>query len=228
MPSIPDWIKQLRVPGNKNIFELYEDLNLMEPKRLFGTETLYGDWNGKILIVAQDFSNAQYIRNLAWDGDEDPYHHDENNETNINLSHLIESFGVTKPTSRKKATSCGILYVSASYFLKETDAISSNIPSFSKVRDKSEPVFRYVLNNMPNLKYIVLAGGTAFYWVTKWLNINMKDCKFSKCRDKQQVFETGSYKIFVSAHPGPLGLAQTGGIKRVKETWEQFAKNMVL
>lgn len=62
MPNTPDWIKQIRVPLYQNIYELFEKFELGEPKRQFGTETLCGDWKGDILIVAQDFANAQYIR----------------------------------------------------------------------------------------------------------------------------------------------------------------------
>ena len=88
-PDIPQSIKALRVDGYRNIFELVPNC-----PRLFGTETLCGDWDGEILIVAQDFSTTPEMVRRLRAGEQDPYHHDPKIPTNRNLVRLLQENGV--------------------------------------------------------------------------------------------------------------------------------------
>ena len=57
-PPIPNWIKALRVPGYRNIYE-YE----LGQQNLHGTEMLFGDWSGELLLLAKDFAPSEYVEN---------------------------------------------------------------------------------------------------------------------------------------------------------------------
>ncbi len=50
--KIPDELRDTKINGFVNAYSL---LPSGEPK-LFGTETMYGDWNAHTLLFAQDFA----------------------------------------------------------------------------------------------------------------------------------------------------------------------------
>jgi len=61
-PPIPEWIKTLDTPGYTNIYNL-----TLGNENLFGTETLLGDWDGPVLVVAKDFAPLQLSYNqMLW------------------------------------------------------------------------------------------------------------------------------------------------------------------
>ena len=62
-PNIPNWIKGIRNPHYKNIFD-YKLGN----KHLWGTETLLGDWSGKYLVFAEDFIQAPTLSKILRPG----------------------------------------------------------------------------------------------------------------------------------------------------------------
>ncbi|WP_443749346.1 hypothetical protein [Asticcacaulis solisilvae] len=166
---VPSWIKALRAPGYKNIFELGID-----PPTIFGTEHLFGDWNGDLLLLAQDFAPAEEVRALVQRGlpAEKVYRHNDGDgrfktgyRTN---SRLVKFLGYDKSAlSGHRATTSGILYGSACFFLKEGET-SDALKGFSKGRpafDGSAAVLKYVVSNMKNLKTVVCLGGTAHQMV---------------------------------------------------------------
>ena len=48
-PALPDWIRDADVSGYVAAHQL-----CVGESRLFGTESLYGDWNGAVLLLAKD------------------------------------------------------------------------------------------------------------------------------------------------------------------------------
>ncbi len=50
IPAVPEKIKNIRLDGYKNVFE-YESNPFPDPSHpnLWGTETLFGDWDGRLL-----------------------------------------------------------------------------------------------------------------------------------------------------------------------------------
>ncbi len=56
-PPLPSWIREANVHGYTNLFALLSD-----ESRLFGTEYLYGDWNGRALLLAKDFACSRVVR----------------------------------------------------------------------------------------------------------------------------------------------------------------------
>jgi hypothetical protein len=45
-PQLPEWVRSYRLAGYRNIYEL-----VPLETRLYGTESLYGDWNGDLRLL---------------------------------------------------------------------------------------------------------------------------------------------------------------------------------
>jgi len=48
-PTVPEWTRKFSYPGWTNAFHLLPTNN-----RLYGTETLFGDWNSQVLLLLKD------------------------------------------------------------------------------------------------------------------------------------------------------------------------------
>lgn len=161
---IPDWIKKLRADGYLNIFEI------CQPDTLYGTEHLCGDWAGQLLIVAKDFAPADEVLRLTKLGlpPELVYRHNDGDgrfktglRTNRRLMKLL--FGPHATVQGERAASCGALYVSACFLLKQgtTSSKLENWASGSDTRKASRQVLEHTIAVMPNLRAIACLGGDA-------------------------------------------------------------------
>lgn len=153
-PEVPAEIRQIWHPQYKNIYE-YDLGN----QNLWGTETLLGDWDGEYLLIAKDFYPSSYIEKAMWDGISQPYRHNPSAPTNRNLIKTLAHFGRYSPGSTN--TNCGFLYTSACFLLRADEAIRGALPDEARVLELSHPVLRFTLDNMPNLKHVVLMGNEA-------------------------------------------------------------------
>lgn len=160
-PEIPEWIKSLRQPGYRNIFEYNEGGHspFPDPSRpnLWGTETLAGDWNGNLLIVFKDFAETGFLHRRR-DG-RPMYSHAPNFATNRNLCALLSRSGRQLDLSGRGASSCGILYASASFLLRDSDARSGSV---TNCLSTSWPVLEFTIAHMPRLTDIAVCGVDAF------------------------------------------------------------------
>jgi uracil-DNA glycosylase len=153
-PQVPDKIKNIRHPNYKNIYE-YKLGN----KNLWGTETLLGDWDGEYLLVAKDFYPSSYIEdNIAYKVS-NPYCHAEGIPTNRNLVYCLT--GLEKLRRGFKNTDCGFLYVSACFLLRADGQKSGALPDQDEALALSAPVLQFTLENMRNVKAVVLMGKEA-------------------------------------------------------------------
>jgi hypothetical protein len=153
-PQIPEWIKGIRHPGYKNIFEFS-----LGNRNLWGTETLLGDWNGKFLFIAKDFYPAAYIRSGIENSVPNPYRHKDGIPTNRNLLKTLKYFSFLGDTFEN--STCNILYISACFLLRDDDKIRGGLPDEEIVLSKSAPVLKFTIDNMPNVESVVSMGAEA-------------------------------------------------------------------
>lgn len=158
-PAIPDFIKAIRHDGYKNIFEFDDGVfPKSQEKNLWGTETLCGDWDGKLLIILKDFAPTGHFEDRH---DVRPrYSHTIDSQTNGNLVNFLSNANHALDKSGIKNTSCGILYISACFLLKCGNRLRTKISA--SALEKSWPVIKFTIANMPNLKDIALCGTHAF------------------------------------------------------------------
>lgn len=161
-PPIPDRFRSISSPGYVNVFEFG-----LGNKNLWGTETMFGDWNGEYLLVAKDFYPASYIRLLQAAGEKYPYRHHPGIPTNTKLMNILHrDFNTLRidPLGWYDHRSCNFLYISACFLLRDDGWTSGALPEGGDAAMKaSEPVVLWTMSkeNMPNLKTIVAMGDDA-------------------------------------------------------------------
>jgi hypothetical protein len=69
-PPVPNWIRKFSYPGWTNVFQL-----VPKNESLYGTETLFGDWDARILLLAKDGAPTPVIRALRDKGEPRPWRH---------------------------------------------------------------------------------------------------------------------------------------------------------
>ncbi|MCC6428370.1 MAG: hypothetical protein IT435_16305 [Phycisphaerales bacterium] len=90
-PLIPDWIKTFRHRDYVNVYE-----RIPGESRLFGTETLFGDWNAPVLLLAQDCGVVEDLDKRIASGHPTPHGHGVGLPTNTKLIRLAGSIGQPK------------------------------------------------------------------------------------------------------------------------------------
>jgi hypothetical protein len=203
----------------------YVNINSIFPQtdRLFGTETLCGDYLGSVLVLAQDFSTADRIRQRFKDEPgRNPFRHRETNKTNTALVEMLRHVGSLASSGRftraqkfklidatgTHASQCGAVYGSMIWLLKETSSVSSAPPNLRMARDVSSAVIRRAIESMPNLDRIICLGRIAYeglaasYGIAKsWRDDLLAPSHFTIFANDRSV------QCFPSSHLGPRGLA---------------------
>ncbi len=142
-PPLPDWIRHARVPGYVTAHELCPD-----ETRLFGTESWYGDWSGRVLLLAKDFAPSSYLEGRIARREARPYSHDCTRRTNK----LLRKW--TDPRAH-----LGLLYGSALANLLRTDGKwSGPLPNRSSAIKYGTRVLEFVIEHMPALQRIICLG----------------------------------------------------------------------
>lgn len=164
-PDIDNYIRRQTHPGYVNIFryragkgrEIFPDP--LRPN-LWGTETLGGDWNGRLLIVLKEFAP---LHDLLERTDGRPlYSHRPDFKTNNNLVGLLrEAANVRLNINSLVNRDCGLLIASASFLLPIGSKRSgSTVPDV--VLAKSWPALEFTIQYMRSLTDIALCGVEAF------------------------------------------------------------------
>lgn len=134
--------KDLKAPeGFVNLNEIFDLSNV---DWLSPVQSLFGDWNGKYLILGQDLDGLDNIKHLKVN----ELAHNPNFETNKNL---LKVFSANAPA----------LYTNYFWFIKEGQA-SSSFSTRKEVVSANEPVFRRTIESMPNLETVVVLGSLTF------------------------------------------------------------------
>jgi hypothetical protein len=158
---IPDGLRNLGASHYKNIFDIWPDND-----RIYGTETLCGDWSAEILILAQDFASVDcLVDRIQENPNVNPYYHDPANETNVRLVQLLHENGVEVNIDGKDNLSCGVLYGSACWLIKEDGGLGGRLKNCAEMIRESSKVFKYTLWELRNLRYIICLGKFSYDFV---------------------------------------------------------------
>lgn len=207
---LPEFITSFRRLPYKNIYEICPAEQL-----LFGTETLYGDWECDLLILGQDAGPADEFERLRDAGHPHPFAHREfrpgfprydpaagrggagTNETVHRLSERVE---------------CRKLYGSAMIGLfRPGQNYHGALPKPGLVRDHCVRVLRWVLDpeQTRNLAAVMCLGTLA-------ADFAQRAIASSSLAKPPRVFRT----------PHPAAHAQAGKEQNVLPTWRAMASEM--
>ena len=77
-PPLPPWIREAAVGGYLTAHTL-----LPGETRLYGTESLYGDWDAPVLLLAKDFAPSKVLHERLAAGETRPYRHEPERIANL-------------------------------------------------------------------------------------------------------------------------------------------------
>lgn len=203
-PTIPEWIKSFRTPSYTNIYEL-----IPKETRLYGTESLYGDWSGELLLLAKDFAPRTIINERLQDGDLRPYRHSPKAPTNKNIIEYTSPF------------QCGILYGAALVGLLRNDGnMSGALPDRKQVWPFACESLRFVVDQMPNLRAIACLGSDAWRCVTDAYGVTGADWR--EHREQQRPVHINKIQMFAHVHPSRY----PGGKVKISAQWRSMGESL--
>lgn len=206
-------------PGYVNIHSIHPQTD-----RLFATETLCGDYSGRLLILAQDLTTATRIRDRkAKDPNKNPFWHRPDNKTNLTLVSMLRHVGQLAevsdlPRAHKlvkidadgtNARDCGVVYGSIVWLLKDTKSVSSALPNLKQALEASKGVIRCAIRSMPNLDRIICLGSKAYEGLA-WMYGQPAGWRSDLTAHKHFTIERQegrSIRAFPTSHLGGIGLA---------------------
>ncbi len=181
--------------GYRNIYEY-----ALGQQNLYGTETLFGEWSGALLLLAKDFAPSKYVEDRIRAQELVPYHHKPSLPTNGHLRELLKGYNGR------------ILYASACFFLRDDGKWSGPLPNKQEALDRSRPIFDFTIEHMSNLRAVACLGKEAWEFAveagTGWRE---------HMEARRPVIRNGR-KFFALAHPGKYGTMNRGKDK-VAEDW---------
>lgn len=220
--------KHLKVEGYRNINEIYPQYN-----QLHACETLFGDWNARVMILAQDAANFETLDLLLKKHPkENPFRHGEKVKTNLNLHNLLRA---TKhfnlgDYSRPNNKNCGVYYANAVWLLKISHSMSGALVNKEKVFDASKEVIKATLFNLNNLNLIITLGREPFLFLKEvfkneimgeWPEVVLKR-KLNKFNYQGKEYLVGS--IYHTSNRGIISRANQNGFigKNSKKKGEEL------
>ncbi len=195
-PPIPEWIRTLRVDGYRNVYE-YE----LGQRNLWGTETLFGDWRGSLLLLGKDFAPSSYVEQRIAAGEPAPYAHHPALATNRRLAALLPGDGV------------GVLFASACFLLRDDGEWTGPLPNVSAALRASRPVLEFTIEHMPNLRTIACLGRAA------WDVVVDRRFAWREHLETRRPVEIDGVRCVALAHPGYMGTLRRGGDAIVAADW---------
>ncbi len=151
--------KDIKLEGYRNINELYEQHN-----QLHACETLFGDWDAEVMILAQDAANFNTFKKMAKESHGNPFRHSPKIKTNQNLYEVINSLKIFDLGSYEipNNKNCGLYYANAIWLLKDSDGMSGSITNTKDAYEENKKVFDATVSNLPKLKLILTLGEHSF------------------------------------------------------------------
>jgi hypothetical protein len=200
-PDLPSWIREYRTRAYTNIYAVCPG-----ERRLFGTESLYGDWAADLLLLAKDFGTSALVRARIRGGETRPFRHTDwqreprgtlGAKTNRTLYRLAERIP------------CRKLYGSALAGLLRDDGRGSGALAD---RREIEPfvgrVLRFTLDHLPNLRAVACLGRDAWDFALAGLGLARADWRVHRAGREPVTYR--GVKLFALAHPrGMPGTART-------------------
>ena len=211
--------KHVQLEGYRNINELYE-----QDSQLHACETLFGDWNAEVMILAQDAANFSTLKKLKDTDHRNPFRHSPTNNTNKNLHDILSGLNrfdmgeFCSPNNRN----CGLYYANAIWLLKDSRDMSGAITNRQLVYKKNYEIFLATLSNLPNLKLILTLGELSFSFVRNFFNqqidqswhLAVKNWQLHKVIIGNQKIHIGA--IYHASNRGMIARAKLNGITGAK------------
>lgn len=226
-PVIPRKLRELPPPSG---FENPFAMGIRGP-HLFATETLCGDWDGDLLLLAQDFAPAADVETvLDYYGPEAAWRHNDGDgryvvgrDTNPTICALLRSIGRNISIDGGNSARCGVLYGNACFFLTSGGAMDEGIAA-------SKPVFEFVTRKMKRLKTIACLGRASFEGVMQFFGLS---ADWPSHRYAQRQVSAGEWLVYGLAHPGYWGsrARSPGGTKAqrlaaMQTDWQKMARGL--
>jgi hypothetical protein len=191
-PRVPDWIRDFRSLGWTNIFD-----RLPTEEHLYGTETLFGDWNSRVLLLAKDWGPTSSLDEGIRNREARPWRHAQRglgdtggvgtNETLCRLASLIPG---------------GKLYGSATAnMLYDDPGWSRSLPGLEvgQLHDFLKRVLSWVLESMPQVQHVACLGNEAWFLTCSTIGARSSAYGFAEHRDSFQSVSGALGKKKISA-----------------------------
>ena len=206
-PEIPDWIRDYRCPKGRfrNIYEYCPD-----ETRLYGTESLFGDWDGELLLFAQDFCCTNMIEGWINDKRDRVYAHNPAMITNRSLELYTQGID------------CGMVYGSALAGMIKVGDSNSSLPAWSLMRSHLCRVLRFTIENMPNLTGIACLGSVA--WELCHEAFDEQPQKLTDALHYHCPSRLDGLRVYAMPHPGRTS---TGSKESTQERWDWLRTDLL-
>ncbi len=166
--------------------------------RLHVCETLFGDFNAKLMILLQDAADEETLINQGKLTPGMPLRHGSNIRTNKKLVKWFKQY-FDVDVEGTNAKNCGIYYANAIWLIKKGSDISSPIYLQDKVLRACEPVLEATINNLKQLKLILAFGKSAFLALKTKFNFQET---WEDALEKNLLIDIGEqFKIGAINHP---------------------------
>jgi hypothetical protein len=199
--------------GYVNINKFHES-----PDQLHCCETLFGDYDAEVMLLGQDqgeYETFKELKDMNDPNDPNPYRHDPKRPTNIMLHKLMSSyFDVDNVLNSTKAQQCGLYFANAIWLLRERARAKQKHPP--EAFEVCHEIFAATLNNLPNLKLIIVMGEDAHDYMKKVIS-NLPDKLWDFVKRDTPIQGTVKHsmmeprQLFVGAmyHPSRIGTRLT-------------------
>ena len=171
-------------------------------KRLHVCETLFGDFDAKVLVLLQDAADAdKLIDNGAVDRSKPVLRHFEGALTN---KRLVDWFGDYFQVSitGDGSSSCGLYYANAIWLIKRFGGMSGPIVRRSEVLEACTPVLCATLKNLKNLEIVFAFGMQAYDSISRMLGV---ETSWQSAKDsllaEQVIFAGRTINLVALNHP---------------------------
>lgn len=184
----------------KDLTDWYRNPNEFQDmsNRLHVCETLFGDFNAKVMILLQDAADEETLVNQEKLTPGNPLRHGPNIGTNKKLVKWFKDY-FEVDVEGSNAERCGIYYANAIWLIKKGSDISSPIYVQDKVLKACEPVLSATISNLKELKLILAFGKSAFLALKSKFNIEES---WENALKKNSLINVGTnFKIGAVNHP---------------------------
>lgn len=197
---VPGFARSFRYPGWVNAFDLIPDA-----KQLYATETLFGSWHGRVLLLAKDAAPASVISDLVKREGALAWRHAQRQQGDTGgwrSNEKLERFVKT----HLQQNDC--LYGSAAaHMLCERPGWSRSLADMhtGDLGAHLVETLRWTVSQMPNLKYIGCLGNDAWRLTVRALGASEFCNAGRRYRDDAQVlscqYGARSFAVISLYHP---------------------------
>lgn len=210
-PPIPQSIRDLRLPGFTNAYELLPD----EP-RLFALESVYGRWDGQVLVLDSAPTHVNVVRNRLGRNTLRPYCQ---NETPFTYGLARLAFPLAT-----RGVLAGSVFGPLLIDSNERDELIANR---DLARKTVAPMLRFVVKSMPRLKAIVCLGATAYEYTLFALAgkrtpshlLPSSPYDFDRLEPARPIF--GGPTVFATCRTSVEAISRRGGETKAARDWQR-------